>query len=296
MSITDSLSCGVILAGGTGSRLHPITLSVSKQLLPIYDKPMIFYPMSILMLAGVRDVLIISTPIDLPAYQRLFGDGGHLGLSISYAVQQQPKGIAQAFTIGEKFIKNRPVCLALGDNIFYGPGLSPILQRSLERQIGAGIMAYQVRDPQRFGVVEFDDSMKVISIEEKPENPKSDYAVTGLYFYDSDVVEIAKTIQPSQRGELEITAVNEVYMREDKLHVELLGRGYAWLDTGTIGSLLEASQFIETIEARQGLKVACLEEIALGKGWVSAEEIINKVGRYSDSNYGRYVNSLLDGR
>ncbi|EET1278343.1 glucose-1-phosphate thymidylyltransferase RfbA, partial [Escherichia coli] len=253
---------GIILAGGSGTRLYPITMGISKQLLPVYDKPMIYYPLSVLMLAGIRDILIITTPEDQFSFIRLLGDGKHLGVSISYAVQPRPDGLAQAFTIGKDFIGADSVCLVLGDNIFFGQGFTPKLKTACERKLGATIFGYQVRDPGRFGVVEFDSDYRVLSIEEKPLKPKSNWAVTGLYFYDNDVVEIAKSITPSQRGELEITSINEVYLKNNKLTVELLGRGFAWLDTGTHDSLIEAGSFVETVQKRQGMMVACPEEIA----------------------------------
>ena len=285
---------GIILAGGSGTRLYPITKGVSKQLLPIYDKPMIYYPLSVLMLAGIREVLIISTPDDIDGFKRLLGDGQELGLDISYAVQPSPDGLAQAFIIGEAFIGDSNVCLVLGDNIFYGQGFTPLLRQAVNRQKGATVFGYQVKDPERFGVVAFDESKRAISIEEKPTQPKSNYAVTGLYFYDNDVIEIAKKVKPSDRGEVEITTVNQMYMERGDLNVELLGRGFAWLDTGTHESLLEAAQFVETIEKRQGYKVACLEEIALNNGWLSIERVI-KIGQsMSKNSYGQYLMSLAD--
>ncbi len=281
---------GIVLAGGSGTRLYPITLSVSKQLLPIYDKPMIYYPLSVLMLAGIQDILIISTPQDLPAFKRLLNDGSQFGINLSYAEQPNPDGLAQAFIIGEKFIGTDGVCLVLGDNIFYGQGFTPVLRDVVARKKGATVFGYQVKDPERFGVVEFDDEMRALSIQEKPCKPKSNYAVTGLYFYDNDVIDIAKSVKPSVRGELEITSVNQEYLAQGKLNVQLLGRGFAWLDTGTYQSMLEASQFVETIENRQGYKIACLEEIAFASGWVSGNEI--RRSNNMNSGYGEYVRSI----
>ena len=283
---------GIILAGGSGTRLYPITKGVSKQLLPIYDKPMIYYPLSVLMLAGIREVLIISTPDDIDGFKRLLADGKELGIDISYAVQPSPDGLAQAFIIGEEFIGDSNVCLVLGDNIFYGQGFTPLLRQAVNRQKGATVFGYQVKDPERFGVVAFDEDKRAISIEEKPVKPKSNYAVTGLYFYDNDVIEIAKKVKPSDRGEVEITTVNQMYMERGDLSVELLGRGFAWLDTGTHESLLEAAQFVETIEKRQGYKVACLEEISLNNGWLTRKQVADIGQSMSKNAYGQYLMSL----
>jgi len=280
---------GIILAGGAGTRLHPITKIASKQLLPVYDKPMIYYPLSILMLAGINEILIISTPQDLPKFKELFGDGSNLGLKLNYAEQAEPKGIAQAFTIGENFIGNDSVCLILGDNIFYGYGLSGILNDSAKLKDGGIVFGYYVKDPERYGVAEFDVNSNVISIEEKPKNPKSNYAVTGLYFYDNGVINIAKNLKPSARGELEITDVNKEYLKLNKLKLQLMGRGIAWLDTGTHESLLEAGNFIATIEHRQGLKVACLEEIAYRKGYITKEQFVKLGESMKNNQYGQYI-------
>ena len=287
---------GIILAGGSGTRLFPITMGVSKQLLPIYDKPMIFYPLSVLMLAGIQDVLVISTPGDMAGYKRLLSDGGQFGVNISYAEQPSPDGLAQAFIIGEEFIGGDDVCLVLGDNVFYGQGFSPKLKYAVDQAKagrGATVFGYEVNDPERFGVVDFDSDMKAKSIEEKPANPKSNYAVTGLYFYDNKVIEIAKNVKPSGRGELEITCVNNAYLELNRLNVEVLGRGFAWLDTGTHESLLEASQFVETIEKRQGYKVACLEEIAYNNGWMTEKEVLMAGELFSKNSYGQYLLDLV---
>ena len=285
---------GIILAGGSGTRLYPITKGVSKQLLPIYDKPMIYYPLSVLMLAGIREVLIITTPEDVDSFKRLLGDGSLFGIELTYAVQPSPDGLAQAFIIGEDFIGQSNVCLVLGDNIFYGQGFTPMLKQAIARQQGATVFGYQVKDPERFGVVEFDQNKCAISLEEKPKHPKSNFAVTGLYFYDNDVIQIAKQVKPSDRGELEITTVNQMYLERGDLNVELLGRGFAWLDTGTHESLLEAAQFVETIEKRQGYKVACLEEIAFNNGWLTAEQILEIGQSMSKNDYGQYLMSLVN--
>jgi glucose-1-phosphate thymidylyltransferase len=288
---------GIILAGGSGTRLFPITRGVSKQLLPIYDKPMIYYPLSVMMLAGIKDVLIITTPEDSESFKRLLGDGSSFGVNLSYAVQPRPEGLAQAFLIGEKFIGNDNVCLILGDNIFYGQGFTPILKRAMASNPGATIFGYKVKDPERFGVVEFDaKTLRVISIEEKPAKPKSTYAATGLYFYDNRVVEIAKSIKPSHRGELEITTLNNVYLQTGSLNVELLGRGFAWLDTGTHDSLIEAGHYVETIQSMQGLKIACLEEIGWRNGWLSDTELALQADLNNKNEYGQYLKSLLDGK
>lgn len=284
---------GIILAGGSGTRLYPITKGISKQLMPVYDKPMIYYPLSVLMLAGIKDILIITTPEDLNNFQRLLGDGKRFGINLSFEVQLKPEGLAQAFIIGGKFIGNDAVCLALGDNIFYGQNFSPKLKEAAQLIDGATVFGYQVKDPERFGIVEFDANKKALSIEEKPAKPKSNYAVTGLYFYDNNVVSIAKTIKPSERGELEITSINEVYLRNGKLNVELLGRGFTWLDTGTHQSMLEASHFVETIEQHQGFKIACLEEIALYNGWLTKDEVFKIDNEYKKNGYGQYLLSLV---
>lgn len=287
---------GIILAGGSGSRLYPITKSVSKQLLPIYDKPMIYYPLSVLMLAGIKDILIISTPEDIGNFERLFGNGNHLGLTVSYKVQPSPDGLAQAFILGEEFIGNDNVALVLGDNIFYGHGLPKLLKsarKNVENDNVATVFGYYVKDPKRYGVAEFDEKGNVISVEEKPENPKSNYAVTGLYFYTNEVIEIAKNVKPSARGELEITSVNKEYLNRKRLKVELMGRGFAWLDTGTHESLIDAGRFIETIETRQGLKISCIEEIAYKKGFINAEQLKELAEPLSKNQYGEYLLNLI---
>ncbi|HEK0518483.1 TPA: glucose-1-phosphate thymidylyltransferase RfbA [Proteus mirabilis] len=284
---------GIILAGGSGTRLHPITKGVSKQLLPIYDKPMIYYPLSVLMLAGIRDILIITTPDDLTSFQRLLGDGSAFGVHLQYKVQPSPDGLAQAFILGDEFIGDEHCCLVLGDNIYFGQGFSHKLKQVAQRQRGATVFGYQVMDPERFGVVEFDDDFKVLSIEEKPQQPKSNWAVTGLYFYDNRVVDFAKKVKPSVRGELEITSINQMYLECGELNVELLGRGFAWLDTGTHDSLIEASTFVQTVEKRQGFKVACLEEIAWRNGWLTDEQVRESAKSLAKTGYGRYLLDLL---
>lgn len=285
---------GIILAGGSGTRLYPITMGVSKQLLPIYDKPMIYYPLSVLMLAGIRDILIITTPEDQASFIRLLGDGSQLGINLCYEVQPTPDGLAQAFIIGEKFIGDDSVCLVLGDNIFFGQGFSPKLRAVAQREAGATVFGYQVMDPERFGVVEFDENNKAISIEEKPTLPKSHWAVTGLYFYDNSVIEIAKNVKPSERGELEITSINDEYLKRDQLNVELLGRGFAWLDTGTHDSLIEAGSFVETVQKRQGMMVACPEEIAWRNGWLSDLDLLEQSRKLAKNDYGIYLSKLVN--
>ncbi len=284
---------GIILAGGKGSRLFPITLATSKQLLPIYDKPMIYYPLSVLMTSGIRDILIIVNPYDLENFKKLLGDGSQLGISISYKVQPSPDGLAQSFIIGETFIGSSNVCLILGDNIFFGENFSLHLERGIQRKKGATIFSYHVNNPEDFGVVEFDGN-KVVNIEEKPNNPKSNHVVTGLYFYDNDVIEIAKNLKPSPRGELEITDINKVYLKKDELYLEQMNREFAWLDTGTYDSLIAAGQFIHMIEKRQGLKVACLEEIAFSQGWIDSDQLINQANKFKSTSYGSYILNLLE--
>ena len=290
---------GIILAGGSGTRLYPLTKAISKQIMPVYDKPMIYYPLSTLMLAGIREVLIISTPRDLPVFEELFGDGSQLGMSFSYAVQEQPRGLADAFIIGEKFIGNDAVALVLGDNIFYGQSFSNVLRSAAERtqnEKGATIFGYYVRDPREYGVVEFDENGKALSIEEKPEHPKSNYAVPGLYFYDNDVVEIAKNVKPSARGELEITDLNKIYLEKGKLDVVTLGRGYAWLDTGTMDALSEATEFIKVIENRQGIQISAIEEIAYKNGWITKEQLEKHAVKYGKSPYGKHLQKVAEGK
>lgn len=284
---------GIILAGGSGTRLYPVTLATSKQLLPVYDKPMIYYPLSTLMMAGIRDILIISTPQDLPRFKELFGDGSHFGVNMQYAVQEEPKGLAQAFTIGKNFIGVDKVCLILGDNIFYGDGLIKMLKDASKLESGAKVFGYYVSDPERYGVVEFDKDKHVISIEEKPKNPKSNYAVVGLYFYDNNVIKYAEELKPSDRGELEITDINKKYLENNALDVEIMGRGYAWLDTGTFDSLLDASRFVETIENRQGLQIACIEEIAYRNGWISKQDVFAVSEKMSKNSYGKYLAQVV---
>ena len=289
---------GIILAGGSGTRLYPATLPIVKQLLPIYDKPMIYYPLSVLMLAGIREILIISTPKDLPRFEELFGDGSQLGLNFSYAVQDKPRGLADAFLVGEEFLNGNPACLVLGDNIFYGHGFTKMLKESMkivEEENKAVIFGYYVKKPEQYGVIEFDNKGNVVGIEEKPEKPKSNYAAVGLYFYPGDVVEKAKGVKPSKRGELEITTLNEMYLKEDRLKVELMGRGFAWLDTGTFDNLLDASRFIQTVEKRQGLKIGCIEEIAYNNGWIDKEELRKLAEPLMKSGYGKYLIELVVG-
>jgi len=285
---------GIILAGGSGTRLYPITKGISKQLLPVYDKPMIYYPLSVLMLAGIKDILVITSPDDQENFKRILGDGSEFGINLTYKVQPSSDGLVQAFIIGEDFIGSDSVCLVLGDNIFWGQGFTPILRKVVSQDNGATIFGYQVMDPERFGVVEFDKNLKAISLEEKPKSPKSNFAVTGLYFYDNNVVELAKKVKPSNRGELEITTLNQMYLEQGNLNVELLGRGFVWLDTGTFGSLLEAAMFAETIEKRQGYKIACLEEIALKNGWITNDQVLAAAEKLMKNNYGQYLKSLVD--
>lgn len=287
---------GIILAGGSGTRLYPLTMVTSKQLLPVYDKPMIYYPLSTLMLAGIRDILIISTPTDLPNFERLLGDGSRYGINLSYAVQPSPDGLAQAFLIGEEFIDGDSCAMVLGDNIFYGSGLKKHLREAASRETGATVFGYYVDDPERFGIVEFDENGKAISIEEKPKNPKSNYCVTGLYFYDNRVVEMAKKVKPSARGELEITDLNKLYLEDDTLNVVTLGRGYAWLDTGTMDALAEATEFVKVIENRQGIQISAVEEIAYKNGWISKEKLIESAEKYGKSPYGEHLRKVADGK
>ncbi|MDB9997880.1 glucose-1-phosphate thymidylyltransferase RfbA [bacterium] len=285
---------GIILAGGSGTRLYPVTKGVSKHVLPIYDKPMVYYPLSVLMLAGINDIMIITTSEDCDSFVRMLGDGSDFGITLTYKIQPSPDGLAQAFILGEDFIGKDSVCLILGDNIFWGQGFTPILKNAVNRQKGATVFGYQVKDPERFGVVDFDASKKAISLEEKPKDPKSNFAVTGLYFYDNDVIEMAKKVRPSDRGELEITTLNQMYLERGDLHVEILGRGFAWLDTGTYESMLEAAMFVETIEKRQGYKVACLEEVAWRNGWISDKKVLEKAKIFSKNTYGKYLISLIE--
>lgn len=285
---------GIVLAGGSGTRLYPVTMGVSKQLLPVYDKPMIYYPLSVLMLAGIREILVITTPEDKAAFQRLLGDGAQFGIQIEYAEQKNPEGLAQAFLIGAKFLNGHPACLVLGDNIFYGQGLTPILRQITSHPGGATIFGYRVKDPERFGVVEFDEDMQVLSIEEKPELPKSRYAATGLYFFDSDVVDIARLVQPSKRGELEITGIIDHYIKRGDLSLKLLGRGFAWLDSGTHESLLDAAHFVQTIEQRQGYKIGCLEEIGFANGWITRQALEDRGRMMEKSDYGQYLLRLIE--
>jgi len=285
---------GIVLAGGSGTRLHPITLATSKQLLPVYDKPMVYYPISVLMHSGIREILIITTPDDQPAFKRLLGDGSQWGIELSYTIQPKPEGLAQAFILGADFVGDDQVCLILGDNIFYGHGFVDVLAKARARTDGATVFGYHVTDPERYGVVEFDAQGQALSIEEKPEKPKSNFAVTGLYFYDNDVLQIAKDVKPSHRGELEITSVNQAYLEMGKLHVERMGRGFAWLDTGTVGSLVDAADFVRTLERRQGLQIACLEEIAFARGWIDLDQLKQRADMLKKSNYGRFLKRLVN--